>query len=368
MIPLAKPYITEEDKEAVLEVLNTPFLSLGPKLREFEKIMADYAGRKYAIAVNSGTSALHLAIKALGIGPEDEVITTPFSFIASANCILYEGAKPVFVDVEEDTLNINPQKIESAITPNTKAILPVDVFGHPCRWEEILAIAERYGLKVIEDSCEALGSEYKGKRCGSFGDVSTFAFYPNKQITTGEGGVILTDQEEIYKMCRSLRNQGRGETDAWLLHERLGYNYRMDEMSCALGISQMRKIEKILRMREVVAEYYNALLREIEGVRIPYVAPYATRVSWFVYVIRVRNRDTVMRRLEEKGIQCRPYFAPPIHLQPFYRERFGYKEGDFPVAEKASKEVLALPFFTTLSKEEIERVAQALRECEGIPN
>lgn len=361
MIPLAKPYITEDDKQAVLEVLNTPYLSLGPKLPEFEKIMAEYAGRKYAVAVNSGTSALHLAIKALGIGPGDEVITTPFSFIASANCILYEGAKPVFVDVEEDTLNINPEKIEEAITPDTKAILPVDVFGHPCRWEEILAIAEQHDLKVIEDSCEALGSEYKGRRCGSFGDASAFAFYPNKQITTGEGGVILTDQEEIHKLCWSLRNQGRGESDAWLLHERLGYNYRVDEMSCALGISQMRKIEEILRMREAVAEYYDTLLGEIEGVRIPHTAPYATRVSWFVYVVRVGNRDKVMRSLEEKEIQCRPYFAPPIHLQPFYRERFGYKEGDFPVAERASEEALAIPFFTALSKKEMEEVAQALK-------
>lgn len=363
MIPLAKPYITEEDKGAVLEVLETPFLSLGPKLPQFERIMAEYAGRKYAVAVNSGTSALHLAIKALGIGPGDEVITTPFSFIASANCILYEGAKPVFVDVEEDTLNIDPEKVERAITPRTKAILPVDIFGHPCRWDEILDLAERHNLRVIEDSCEALGSEYKGKKCGSFGDISTFAFYPNKQITTGEGGVILTDDEEIYKMCQSWRNQGRGESGAWLVHETLGYNYRLDEMSCALGISQMQKIGEILQMREKVAEYYGELLSGIKGVKIPYIAPYATRVSWFVYVIRIKGRrDEVMEHLNRKGIQCRPYFCPPLHLQPFYRQRFHYKEGDFPVAEQASREVLALPFFTTLSKKEIEEVVSAIKE------
>jgi len=362
MIPLAKPYITDEDKKAVLEVLNTPYLSLGPKLLEFERVMAEYVGRRYAVAVNSGTSALHLAMKALGIRQGDEVITTPFSFIASANCILYEGAKPVFVDIEEDTLNIDPDKIEDAITERTKAILPIDVFGHPCDWDRILAIAEKYGLKVIEDACEALGSEYKGRKCGSFGDISVLAFYPNKQITTGEGGVLLTDDEDIYKLCKSLRNQGRGETDEWLTFERLGYNYRLDEMSCALGISQMKRIDEILKLRENVANYYQELLSDFEGIQLPQIKDYASKVSWFVYVIRVKNgkRNELMRYLNDKGIQCKPYFYPPIHLQPFYREMFGYKEGDFPVTEKVSEEVLAIPFYTEMKKEEAKMVAESI--------
>jgi perosamine synthetase len=371
VIPLAKPYITEDDKNAVLEVLNTRFLSLGPKLPEFERVMADYAGRRYAVAVNSGTSALHLAIKALGIGKGDEVITTPFSFIASANCILYEGAKPVFVDIEEDTFNIDPTKIESAITERTKAILPVDVFGYPCRWDEIISLANRYNLKIIEDSCEALGSEYKGRKCGSFGDISTFAFYPNKQITTGEGGIILTDEEEIYKLCKSWRNQGRGESDEWLTFDRLGYNYRIDELSCALGISQMKRIEEILRKREEVAGYYKELLGAVEEIQLPKELPYPGRVSFFVYVIRIvkGNRDEIMRRLNERGIQCKPYFYPPIHLQPFYRKLFGYKEGDFPVTEKISREALAIPFYTEMSFEEAKIVANAIKEslCEFRP-
>ncbi len=363
MIPLAKPYITDEDKKAILEVLAAPFLSLGPKLPEFERVMANYAGRKYAVAVNSGTSALHLAVKALGIKEGDEVITTPFSFIASANCILYEGAKPVFVDIEEDTFNIDPQKIESAITERTKAILPVDVFGYPCRWDEIISIAQRYDLRIIEDSCEALGSEYKGRRCGSFGDISAFAFYPNKQITTGEGGVLLTDNEEIYELCKSWRNQGRGESDEWLTFERLGYNYRIDEMSCALGISQMKRIEEILKRRKEVAGYYKELLGDVEEIQLPKELPYPGKVSFFVYVIRIKKRDEVMRKLQERGIQCRPYFYPPIHLQPFYKNSFGYKEGDFPIAEKVSREALAIPFYTEMTFEEAKIVSDTIREA-----
>jgi len=363
MLPLAKPYITEDDKQAVLEVLSTPYLSLGPKLPEFEELMANYAGRKYAVGVNSGTSALHLATKAVGIKPGDEVITTSFSFVSSANCILYEGAKPIFVDVEEDTLNIDPTKIVSVISEKTRAIIPVDVFGHPCHWEEILTIAEQYDLKVIEDSCEAFSSEYKERKCGSFGDISTFAFYPNKQITTGEGGVLLTDEEEIHKLCRSWRNQGRGDSDEWLSFDRLGYSYRLDEMSCALGISQMRRIEEILRKREEVVMYYQQLLGDVDAIQLPAVKGYANRVSWFVYVIRVRkDRDKLMEGLIARGIQCKPYFAPPIHLQPFYREMFGYKEGDFPIAERASKEVLAIPFYTEMTYDEAKMVADTIKE------
>ncbi|MCG0278944.1 MAG: DegT/DnrJ/EryC1/StrS family aminotransferase [Thermanaeromonas sp.] len=378
-IPLSRPDITQKEIDLVNEVLRSPFLALGPKMVEFEEAVASYVGRKFAVAVNSGTSGLHLLIKAYGIGEGDEVITTPFSFIASSNCILYERAKPVFVDVEPETGNIDPELIKEAITPRTKAILPVDAFGQPARLDAIRDIARRHGLVVIEDACEALGSEYKGHKAGSgiFADAAVFAFYPNKQITTGEGGMIVTDDEAVAKLCRSLRNQGRGEEGTWLVHERLGYNYRLDEMSAALGVAQMERIEEIISRRERVAKLYNERLSSIEGVKIPFVAPEVTRMSWFVYVIRVgfeepspqkqaAVRDHVMHRLKEAGIGCRPYFTP-IHLQPFYRSQFGYREGDFPVAEMLGRTSIAIPFHNNLTLEEIDYVAgvleKALKEC-----
>ncbi|NLJ48369.1 MAG: DegT/DnrJ/EryC1/StrS family aminotransferase, partial [Candidatus Atribacteria bacterium] len=287
-IPLSRPDIDEKDIQSVVEVLKTPYLSIGPKLTEFENKIADYVGREFAIGVNSGTSALHLILKSLGIGERDEVITTPFSFIASANCILFERARPVFVDIEEETLNINPELIEQAITERTKGILPVDVFGHPCEWDEIMDIAQRNELYVIEDSCEALGSEYKGEKCGSFGVAAAFGFYPNKQITTGEGGMIVTNNEILANLCRSMRNQGRGEDMSWLNHKRLGYNFRMDEMSAALGLSQLEKIEQILDMRSQVAHQYLMRLREIDEVTIQFIRNDVV-MSWFVFVIRLKE-------------------------------------------------------------------------------
>ena len=366
-IPLSRPWIIEEDIKAVEEVLRTSQLSLGPKLVEFEDSLKEIAGRKYAVAVNSGTSALHLIIKSLGIKEGDEVITTPFSFIASSNCILFEGAKPIFVDVRKDTYNINPDLIEEKIAERTKAILGVDVFGQPAEWDIIEKIAEKYELYVIEDSCEAIGSEYKGKKAGSFGVAGAFAFYPNKQMTTGEGGVIVTDNEEIYKLSRSIRNQGRGEDESWLYHTRLGYNYRISDINCALGISQLKRLNKIIEMRDAVAKMYSQKLSEVEEVITSCINPEVIRMSWFVYVIRLtedfgRNkRDMVIEELEKRGIQTQNYFEA-IHLQPFYVEQFGFKKGDFPITEFVSERTIALPFYTTMTEEEIDYVVNNLKE------
>lgn len=371
---LSRPDLTEKEIMAVNSVIQSPIFALGPNLDRFESSISSYVGVRHAIAVNSGTSGLHLLIRAFGIHDGDEVITTPFSFIASSNCILYERAKPVCVDIELDTANINPDLTEDAITPRTKAILPVDAFGQPAKMDVIKDIADRHGLKVIEDSCESLGSEYKGVKCGNgaYADGAVFAFYPNKQITTGEGGMIVTDDPEIARLCRSMANQGRGDSGLWLSHERLGFNYRMDEMSAALGWAQMQRIEEIIQKRQRVADMYNERLASIPGVWLPKVAPEVTKMSWFVYVIRVgvdepnhrrqmEIRDHVMKVLAENEVGCRPYFTP-IHLQPFYREMFGFKEGDFPVTEFAGRTSIAIPFHNNLTREEVEYVAQVLEE------
>jgi len=364
-IPLAKPDITEKEIRAVLGVLGTSRLSLGEKYLKFEKIMAKFAGVKYAVAVNSGTSGLHLIIRALGIGPGDEVITTPFSFIASANCILYEGAKPVFADIDERTFNIDVSKIEEKITDKTKAISAVDVFSQPADWQELKKIAKKHKLYLIEDSAEAFGSEQNGKKCGGFGDAAVFAFYPNKQITTGEGGMILTGNKKIYDLCRSMANQGRQVSNGkWLEHVRLGYNYRLDEMSAALGISQIKRIKEILEKRAKVAELYNKKLKDIESLEIPYIKP-GNKLSWFVYAVKLSNkfagakRNIIIKEMAKRGIQCSNYFQA-IHLQPFYKKEFGYKSGDFPIAEDVSKRTLALPFYNNLTEKEIDFVVKNL--------
>jgi len=373
-VPLSSPDIVEKDIEAVVEVMKTRYLSIGLRVVEFEKKIIEYVGVKYAVVVNSGTSALHLIIRGLGIKEGDKVITTPFSFIASSNCILFEGASPLFVDIEEETLNLNGDKVEERLKnmpveelANIKALLVVDAFGQPADWDRFKEIGKKYNLKLIEDSAEALGSEYKGKRAGSLGDVGVFAFYPNKQITTGEGGVIVTDNEEIAILSRSMRNQGRGESGEWLDHERLGYNYRMDELSAALGCSQMERIEEILDKRAKVAGRYGEKLAEVEEVQVPFIAPYVSRTSWFVYVIRLErgiDRDRVIKFLRESGIECKPYFTP-IHLQPFYRKMFGYKEGNFPITEDVTERTIALPFFNNLNEEQIDYVVEKLKEGIG---
>lgn len=374
-VPLSSPDIIEKDIESVVGVMKTRFLSIGPKVVEFEKRMGNYAGTKYAVAVNSGTSALHLIIKGMGIGEGDVVITTPFSFIASSNCILFERARPLFVDIEEDTLNLDPDKTDEQLgkmsqeeLDKVKAIIVVDAFGQPADWDRFRQIGKKYNLRLIEDSAEALGAEHKGKRVGSLGEVGVFAFYPNKQITTGEGGILVTDDEELARLARSIRNQGRGESGEWLDHERLGYNFRMDELSSALGCSQMERIEEILDKRAKVAGMYSEKLAEVEEVQVPYIADYVNRMSWFVYVIRLDkdiNRDSVIEYLNQEGVQCKPYFTP-IHLQPFYRKMFGYKEGDFPVTEDVSDRTIALPFFNNLKEEQIDYVVEKLKE--GIKN
>lgn len=365
-IPLSRPDITQSEIKAVLGVLKTPYLSLGKKYLDFQEKMAEFAGVKYAVAVNSGTSALHLIVKALGIGEGDEVITTPFSFIASANCILYEKARPVFVDIDEKTFNINVSKIEGKITKKTKAILAVDVFSHPAEWDSLKKIAKKHSLLLIEDSAEALGSKYKGRRCGSFGEAAVFAFFPNKQITTGEGGVVLTNNKKTAELCQSMANQGRrAENGRWLEHVRLGYNYRLDEMSCAMGIAQMERVKEIFKKREKTAELYNKKLKGIKELKIPHKEKNA-EISWFVYVVKLADkfaglkRDVIIKKMAEKGVQCSNYFQP-IHLQPFYRGEFGYKEGDYPVCENVSKRTLALPFFADLNEEQVNFVIFTLK-------
>lgn len=380
-IPLSRPDLTEKEINAVLEVLKTPHLSLGPKLKEFEEKFAKYIGTKHAVAVNSGTSALHLALLSLNIGEDDAVITSPFSFIASANCILFVRATPIFVDIDPDTYNIDPDLIEEYIEKNCyqqketgflidrksgkriKAILPVHIFGLPCDMNRIMQIAKKYNLYVIEDACEALGAEYKGKKVGTFGEISTFAFYPNKQITTGEGGMIVTNDKRIADICRSLRNQGR-EGGGWLAHKRLGYNYRISDINCALGIAQLEKIEEILKKRESVARTYNELLKD--KVKTP-VEINGLKRSWFVYVVQLpthfskKDRDYILKELMKNGIGCSNYFTP-IHLQPFYQRLFGYTEGDFKITEDASERTIALPFYNRLRDSEVIRVYGKLKD------
>ena len=366
---MSSPDITQREIDAVSEVLRTRFLSIGPQLEAFEREFASYVGASYAVGVNSGTSGLHLSILAAGVGEGDVVLTTPFSFIASSNCILYAGAEPVFVDVDPGTGNMDPDKAFDKVSQlvkvgrSVRAILPVHVFGQPADMEPILDLAEEFGLVVIEDACEAIGAEYKGRKAGSLGDVAVFAFYPNKQMTTGEGGMIVTNRSDWDALFRSLRNQGRDIFDEWLTHSRLGYNYRLDEMSAALGLTQLGRIEELLEKRSSVAEWYNERLSELqEFIDLPYVAPSTTKMSWFVYVVRVKpplERNIVMKKLAEFGIPSRPYFVP-IHLQPYYRKLFGYKRGDFPITEYLGDVSLALPFSSVMRESDVDMVCEYL--------
>lgn len=379
-IPMSSPDLTDADRAEVLKVLNTPILSMGHYVRDFEQAFCEYTGAKHAIAVNSGTAGLHLCVRAADIGPGDLVITTPFSFVASTNAILFERAVPVFVDVEPKSGNIDPEQVADAarnvtrylprrspgsLRPSAlKAILAVDVFGQPAELDTLRHIADEHGLKFIEDSCEALGATYKGQQAGTFGDYGIFAFYPNKQMTTGEGGLIITNDEEAADLMRALRNQGRAPGDTWLQHTHLGYNYRLDEMSAALGVSQMRRLDELIGKREQVAGWYMNRLAEIPGVEVPYVAPSTTRLSWFVYVIRLDakiNRSEAARRLEQRGIPVRPYFLP-IHLQPYMVEQYGWQEGDFPITEDLGRRGLALPFSGVMNEAQVEVVCQNLRQ------
>ncbi|MFH2102200.1 MAG: DegT/DnrJ/EryC1/StrS family aminotransferase [Chloroflexota bacterium] len=382
---MSSPDLTDAERQAVLDVLKTPNLSMGPKIAAFEKMVCEYSGARHAVGVNSGTAGLHLCVRAAGVGAGDAVITTPFSFVASSNVLLFENALPVFVDVDPATGNIDVFRLADAardlaggdekarrkwlprrgagVEASLRALLPVDIFGQPADLDAITSVARKYGLKVIEDSCEALGSQYKGRSAGRMGDYGVFAFYPNKQITTGEGGVIITDDDQAADFMRALRNQGRAVGDTWLQHTHLGYNYRMDEMSAALGIVQMERIAELLAKREQVAAWYDERLAEIPGVELYQIEQDTTRMAWFVYVVRFAagiDRDALAHRLDSSGIPVRPYFAP-IHLQPYMVERFGYQVGDFPVTEDLGRRGLALPFSGVMTEDQVETVCETIR-------
>lgn len=389
-IRMSSPDLNNADRQAVLDVLNTPNLSMGPQIEAFEQAFRDLTGTRHAIGVNSGTAGLHLCVRAAGIRMGDLVITTPFSFVASTNVLLFEKSVPVFIDVDPTTGNIDPAMLEQAVAdlsrgggdarrwlprripddyqssdPQLKALLPVDVFGQPADYDRINAVADQYHLTVIEDSCEALGAAYRGKPAGTLGDFGVFAFYPNKQITTGEGGLIITNDDQAADLMRALRNQGRAVGDTWLQHTHLGYNYRLDEMSAALGVSQMNRLDAILDQRQQVAAWYQQGLKSIDEVAPPQIAPQTTRVSWFVYVIRVAmyiDRDQLALILAEKGVPVRPYFAP-IHLQPYVAHLFGTQPGDYPITEDLGNRSLALPFSGLMTEAEVATVCQRIKEA-----
>ena len=375
---MSAPDLTDADVAAVLRVLRTPQLSLGPHLEAFERAFAVWVGEPHAVAVNSGTSGLHLCVLAVGVEADDLVITSPFSFVASANCILYERAVPIFVDVDPVTGNLDPAQVaecardlrtggraaERWLPPTLraagtrdgrlKALLPVHAFGQPADMDALGAVARAHGLALIEDACEAVGAAYRGRPAGTLGDAAVFAFYPNKQMTTGEGGMIVTARADWDALFRSLRNQGRDVFDAWLNHSRLGYNYRLDEMSAALGLAQLQRLDELLAKRARVAAWYSEHLADVDGLEPPQLAETTTRMSWFVYVVRLH--------LAEAGYPSRPYFTP-IHLQPFYARRFGYQPGAFPVTERLGECSLALPFSSLMREEQVEQVCRHLIEA-----
>jgi perosamine synthetase len=361
-VPLSGPFLDEREEELVLEVMRSGRLSLGPMIDRFEEALAAYVGAPYAAAVSSGTAGLHLLCVAAGVGPGDEVITSPYSFAASANCFVYEGGVPVFADIDGRTLNMTPDAVRAAVTPRTKAIVAVDIYGYPCELDELRAIADEHGLAFIQDSCEALGARYRGRRLGAHGAAAVFAFYPNKQMTTGEGGIVTTHSEEEWRLLRSLRNQGRGDDGGWLEHVRLGFNYRMSDVAAALGLGQVEKLDEILGLRREVAARYDELLRDVDGVELPLGDDEQHERSWFVYVVALPDnatREHVIATFEREGIGYNRYL-PSIHLQPYMRERYGFREGLCPVAEDLSSRTLALPFFTGLERGAQERVAEVL--------
>jgi perosamine synthetase len=383
-IPLSKPDIGEREIDYVTQTLRSGNLSNGSLVNEFEEKFAAYAGTRYAVATNSGTSALHLCVRAMDIGASDEVITTSFSFVASANCLLYERATPAFADIDPATLNISPDRIRDIIAREyiydraknrhvnhwsgrvLKAILPVHVFGLPCDMAPILEIACEFNLMILEDACEALGAEYRGKHVGTFGEAAAFAFYPNKQMTTAEGGMIATDSLEIATLCRSLRNQGRDEDTQWLRHVQLGYNYRLSELHCALGLAQLERIDELLLARDRVARLYSRTLSQIPGIALP-LSPPGSKRSWFVYAIRLRGasgakrRDHLMAGLRQRGIACQGYF-PAIHNQPYFAEFADLMMPILPNTELASACTLALPFFPTMTGDQVAEVCSSVVE------
>lgn len=398
-IPMSKPDLSAAEADAISRVMETSSLSIGPRLEEFESRFASYLGAKHAVGVSSGTAGLHIGvIGALGDQISrfcqrdftDAIITTPFSFVASSNAILYERALPIFVDVEPQSGNIDPELVRAAVkdlvsggasarswlprtersratagTMNVRAILPVHAFGQPADMDPIIEVAAKYQLCVIEDACEAVGAEYKGKKVGTIGDCGVFAFYPNKQITTGEGGMVTTDRDDWNSLFRSLRNQGRDAFDAWLTHSRLGYNYRMDELSAALGSVQVQRVEELLAKRATVAQWYTDRLSGLELLQTPEIGKNTSRMSWFAYVVRLAeavSRDRLIPVLDHMGVPSRPYFTP-IHLQPFYQRVFDFRPGDYHVAERLGNSCLALPFSGVMTQSEVDYVCEALRKA-----
>lgn len=360
-IPMAQPWIGDRERELVLQVLSSDVLALGPFAERFEQGVAALAERRFGVACSSGTAGLHMSIRALGIADGDEVITSPFSFVASANCLLYERALPKFVDIDESTLGLDPDRVAAAGGPRTKGVLPVHAFGRLCQIGTIEQIAARRGWHLIEDACEALGSSSDKRPAGSFGDMSVFAFYPNKQVTTGEGGVVVTDDAAIAATLRSLRNQGRDDSGTWLRHVRLGYNYRLDELSAAIGVAQLERIGELRAGRARVVSAYRAALERFEWIQIPESGP-SEVVDWFVYVVRLApwiDRNRLIDDLGEVGVPTRPYFTP-LHLQPIYRQAFGFRGGEFPVTERVAASTLALPFSARLPDRDVQYVADRL--------
>ena len=364
VVPLARPVLGEAEESAVLEVLRSGQLSLGPRVPAFEEAFARRLGVAHASAVSSGTAGLHLALRAAGVEEGSEVVTSPFSFVASANAVLYERARPVFADIDPRTLNVDPAAVEAAIGRRTAALLPVHIFGYPA---DVPAL-EGLRLPIVEDACEALGAVHPdGVPVGARGHPAVFAFYANKQITTGEGGMVVTADGAVKERVDSERNQGRAPDMGWLDHDRLGFNYRLSDIACALGVAQLERLDAMLADRARVAALYADALEGVEGLELPAPDADGARRSWFVYVVRLprgADRDGAVRALAGRGIETKPYL-PAIHLFSFYRERFGHRPGEFPVAEDAAARSLALPFFPGLSEAQVERVARGLRDVLG---
>ena len=360
VIPLARPVIGDRERELVDAVLRSRQLSLGPTVTQFEQMWADRLGVKHAVACSSGTAGLHCCLHALGIGPGDEVITSSFSFVASANVILYTGATPVFAEVDPLTFNMDPAAVEAAITPRTKAILIVDIFGYPAEVPALVDIAERHGLGIVEDACQSIDGDYNGKKLGTFGHPAVYGFYANKQLTTAEGGVILTDSDALYTQLKSLTNQGRSDDGAWLVHSRLGFNYRLSDVHAAIGIAQIERLDWMQDARARIAGMYQERMAHIDGVTPMYEGP--QRRSWFVYAPRLDadlDRDRIIGRLEAEGVSAKPYL-PCIHLQPYYREEHGHAPGELPITEAISASTIALPFFCEMTDDQVDRVCQAM--------
>lgn len=359
MIPISKPFIGEEEKKAVMEVLNSGVLAQGPKTKEFEEKFAAYCDSKFGIAVNSGTAAIHTALYAAGIKRGDEVITSPFTFVASANPIIMQGAKPIFTDIEENTFNLDPKKIEEKITPKTKAIVVIDLYGQVFDVEPIKKIAKRYNLRIIEDACQAVGAELNNKKSGKFGDMGCFSFYATKNMMTGEGGMITTDNEEFAELCRRFRHHGQSEKTKYEYYD-LGYNYRMMDLQAAMGIEQLKRVEDFTNKRISNANKLTAGLSMIKQVKVPFVR-YGTKHVFHQYTIRAERRDELMVYLKENGVGCGVYYPKPLHMHPFFI-KMGYKGGDFPVAEKASTEVLSLPVHPALTDGDINMIIEKVGE------